>query len=153
MIDKFFHMSRTSLLLISCTGLIIFGYICWFYVYPDVAKVKNIAMNPEKHPGTTVCLNFCPITDKNANEVISSYPGKASYFFLMDTSLVEINKVYSFRGMITPEGKIRVINFQHHPHRNLKYLLSLLSLPVILFLVVKYIGFDKKSFSFIIKNW
>ena len=74
------------------------------------------------------------------------------YHFIVDTSRVELNKFYSFSGIVNPDSKIEVLAIQEHPLRKFKYLCSLLSFIIILYFIMKYIRFDKNLFTLTVKE-
>ncbi len=152
MINKIFQLPGWQLATISLLGLVLLGALCCYLEKPQHQKQLDYFNNPEKYNGVEVLLTFSTVSKKNAKEVFSIHNKKERYCYIIDTSLVKINQCYSFLGNLTADGKIQVKRFQHHPQRIFKRVYSLFSFPLIIFLFIKYVRFDRVLCAFMLKN-
>ena len=151
LLNSFFKLPGFVLALISIFFLILLGYYCWLSE-EQITDNTIYLKNPQLYEGREILSSFCNVDEKLDNEIISRSKYGRVYYFIIDTNVVELNHIYSFKGNISNEGKIIVTDLQKHPHRILKYLFSLLSFPIIIFLIIKYIRFDTSSFTLLIKE-
>ena len=103
----------------------------------------NHLKHPDRYTDQEICIGFVNIIQINDDEIIAIDSRSYRYIFQVNSD-IKLNKgeTYSFRGKITDSGNILVDIVQHHPYRKYKYLLSSLSLILVIFLIIKYIRID-----------
>lgn len=153
MFNKIFQLPGWVLFTVSLLFLFIAGIYSVWQEQRESLQNTIFFENAAQHQGETVCISHVNVYRKTSRGVlaVSSRRGK-KYQLIINPALIKLNQHYSFAGVLNPDGKITVRNFQHHPHRKLKYIFSLLSLPVVLFLLLKYIRWDRAGGGFTVKS-
>lgn len=105
----------------------------------------NLLNHPLEHLQEKIRLGFLKIDEVNDYE-ITGHDSQRKYQLTSDPSMnIRKGETYSFIGMITASGKIRVKEIQHHPYRLHKYLLSSSAILIVLYLIIKNIRIQKKG--------
>ena len=68
-----------------------------------------------------------------------------SYIFFVNNKRLQIGKVYALELYKNHNGGLQLISFKEYPLRKAKYLTSSLSILLILYLVIRFLRFDKKN--------
>jgi len=139
-------------MLFSVAGLIVIAFFLWRNESEAYDTQTQIANNLDQHQGSIICTGFLTIKNKEAGIVTGMDKRGTQYRLHMDTEKISLNERYSFRGQISGDGSLRVISYQHHPYRILKYLVSASSLFIIIYLVIVHIRFNRSSLSLIVVN-
>ena len=153
MFNRIFQLPGWALFTVSLLVLFIAGIYSVRQEQQESRRNSIFFKNAALYQGKPVCLSHVNVFQKNTDGVsaVSSRRGKV-YQLLINPALIQVNQHYSFTGVLNPDGKVIVRNFQHHPHRKLKYIFSLFSLPVVLFLILKYIRWDRTAGGFTVKS-
>lgn len=147
LIDQFFHLPSWLLAFISTIFLLLLGILCLKIVELDNLQKYEYYDNPEKYHNPTITIFYVQILEKKNNLIIGKTKQDSTYQFVIDTNLVKLNHWYSFQGPVQNDHKILVKKFQEHPFRFLKYVLSLLSSIIVIYLLIKYIKFENGYFT------
>jgi len=139
-------------MLLSAAGLIVIAFFLWRNESAAYDTQTQIANNPDQHQGSIICTGFLIIKNKQAGIATGMDKRGIKYRLHMDTEKVFLNERYSFRGQISGDGSLRVISYQHHPYRFLKYLVSASSLFIIIYLLIVHIRFNTSSLCLIVVN-
>lgn len=128
----------------------VMGYISWSAESKQYTKRVQSLIRPGDTSCETICIGYIEITQKTAWGVMGKDNIGNEFLLVTDSDKFKLGERYSFKGAITPEGKIDVLNYQHHPHRSLKYVFSSLSLLLVLFLVGRFIRIERSSLMLIL---
>ncbi len=145
MINRVFGLPRWLLAGFSSLTLI----LLMVYSALEGSKLNHertkIFINPLEHLQEEIRLGFLKIDEVNGYE-ITGHDSQRKYQLTSDPSLnIRKGETYSFIGMITASGKIRIKEIQHHPYRLYKYLLSSSAILIVLYLIIKNIRIQKKG--------
>ena len=145
MINRVFGLPRWLLAGFSSLTLI----LLMVYSALEGSKLNHertkIFSNPLEHLQEEIRLRFLKIDEVNGYE-ITGHDSQRKYQLTSDPSLnIRKGETYSFIGMITTSGKIRIKEIQHHPYRLYKYLLSSSAILIVLYLIIKNIRIQKKG--------
>lgn len=123
-------------------ALIIFSFIRGSKSENDKTYLLN---HPTSHLNEEIRLGFLKIDKVNHYE-ISCRDSQRQYRLISNPTMnILEGDTYSFTGLITASGKIRLTEMQHHPYRLIKYLLSALAIVIALILILKNIRIQKKG--------
>jgi hypothetical protein len=147
-----FNWARWKLLSLSATGLLILAFFIWQGELAIAAEKLFYLNNPQKFKGKEICVSYINVVQKSPGGVIGRDMGGKVYHLQLNSPDILINERYSFKGIIKSDGKIQVSSFQHHPFRVLKYILSALSLAIVLYLIVIHIRFEESVFLLSVRN-
>ncbi len=145
MIKHVFSLPRWLLAGFSSLALI----LLMIYSALEGSKLNHertkIFINPLEHLQEEIRLGFLKIDEVNGYE-ITGHDSQRKYQLTSDPSLnIRKGETYSFIGMITASGKIRIKEIQHHPYRLYKYLLSSSAILIVLYLIIINIRIQKKG--------
>ena len=145
MFDKFFNLPRWLLAGLSSsvlTALMILSFMQGSKLENDRL---NLLIHPNSHLNEEIRLGFLKI-DKVDRSEISGRDSQRQYQLISNPAMnIREGDTYSFTGMITASGKIRLTEIQHHPHRFYKYLISGSAILIALNLIIKNIRIQKKG--------
>ena len=147
-IEKFFNLPRWFLMTIALCFLFWGGY----YGAQQSADEYDTSKEIFQQPGEAICVGYTKIISITRNEIITIDRVGDTYRLITTDTKLRIGEIYSFSGMVTDSGKIQLYTYQHHPFRGLKYVFSLLSMIIIIFLILKYIRYDRATFSLVVKD-
>lgn len=141
--NSFFSLPGWFLTTISLIGIALLMNYAAHRGYQSYEQKTDHLNHPDQYAGQNLCIGFVNIIQINKEEVIAVDSRNYRYFFIIDSDIkIKEGETYSFLGIITDSGKIHVDTVQHHPYRKYKYLLSSLSLILVIFLIIKYIRFN-----------
>ena len=145
MIKRVFCLPRWLLAGFSSLTLILLMVYCVLEGSKLNHERTKILSNPLEHLQEEIRLGFLKIGEVNGYEIMG-HDSQRKYQLTSDPSMnIRKGETYSFIGMITASGKIRIKEIQHHPHRLYKYLLSSSAILIVLYLIIKNIRIQKKG--------
>ena len=145
MFEKLFNLPRWLLAGLSSSVLIVL--IIFSTVQGSKSENERLSLlnHPDRHLNEEIRLGFLKITKVDRYEILGR-DSQRQYQLIGNPSMnIHEGETYSFTGMITASGKIRLTEMQHHPHRLYKYLISGSALLIVLNLVIKNIRMQKKG--------
>jgi hypothetical protein len=151
MIDKFFHLPALILIILSLPMLLLLSAYSYYHEKDFFNELNEQITNPQKNLGKTVYLSYVKIAEVNDNEAVAKNRRGDTYLLFPVSNIIQ-GEYYSFIGKVSLNGKLEIIQQYHQTRWQLKHLLSLLSLLLVLYYIIKYIRFDKNSFLFYIIN-
>lgn len=145
MIKRVFGLPRWLLAGFSSLTLILLMVYCALEGSKLNHEKIKILSNPLEHLQEEIRLGFLNIDEVNGYE-ITGHDSQRKYPLTSDPSMnIWKGETYSFIGMITASGKIRIKEIQHHPYRLYKYLLSSSAILIVLYLIIKNIRIQEKG--------
>ncbi len=151
-IDRLFKLPGWLLAIISLVFLIVTAWSAWRSESTVIQYKRTILQSPEVYAGMRVCMPYARIVRIKRDTAYTVTTARERYRFLVDTNKVRLHQTYSFAGELQSDGSIRVMAVHHHKHRILKYVLSLLSLPIVIYLMVSHFRLDSESWTLIEKS-
>jgi len=133
------------LFLVSSALLLLLGMLSWSGEEDAFERKLHRLQHPHEYESSEICLGYLTIDSLTARSVQASDRAGNAYRFYVDPSGFQTGERYSFRGHIMRNGMIRVADYLHHPQRQLKYAFSLLSLLPLIYLIARYIRFDRNT--------
>jgi hypothetical protein len=145
MFDKIFNLPRWLLAGLSSSVLIVLIIFSTLQGSKSENDRLNQLNHPKRHLNEEISLGFLKISKVNRYE-ISGRDSQRQYQLISNPSMnIREGDTYSFTGMITASGKIRLTEMQHHPHRLYKYLISGSAFLFVFNLIIKNIRIQKKG--------
>ncbi len=148
--DFIFNRPGWQLAFVALGLLIMSAVWTWTIEQRSQFEKYTILENPQEYAGTHVCMPYGKVVLIHADTALTVNSREAKYRFVVDTTVVHLYQTYSFAGVLQGDGTIVVSDVHHHSYRFGKYALSLLSLPIMIWLIVKYIRFDQSTLSLIV---
>jgi hypothetical protein len=145
--DFLFNRSRWMIMVIPCLLLVLLGVLSWSMESRRYDEKLYKLQHPKQAAAELVCIGYIRIDQKTGKGVQGMDQSGTQYRFLIDPKDFVLGDRYSLKGRITADGSILVESYQHHPHRILKHAFSLLSLILVLYILRRYIRFDRSSWS------
>jgi hypothetical protein len=108
--------------------------------------------NSQEHINQEITLGFIKIDNVGKNQ--ASAHDRFFKYRLVFRPPIQLNsgERYSVIGSITVDGSIKIKQIMHHPYRTLKYAISALSLILVVYIGRKYLRWDIKTKTIMIKN-
>ena len=145
MLDKFFKLPSWILIIISIFILISLAVYSWYHEKDEYKNTKDKISNYKDNAGEKILISYSKIIEINDQQILVKNR-RGDIFTLYPVHSVQKDEYYSFYGKIRKYGRVEIIQQYPHPKWQLKHLLSLLSIILVLYYIIKYIRLDKTSY-------
>ena len=144
---------RLEIIFIPLIAVLVLSWFGWYSYQKQNRELKDLRYkinHISELAGQEITLSYSYAREIKSDTVrIYSWNVGEAYFIIPGNHFKKDN-VYTVKGIMQADGTVKATAYQHHPHRKFKYLLSLLSLPLILILLFKHLRFDKQKMRFYI---
>jgi hypothetical protein len=147
--NKFLQLPAWFLASISLLMLALLSTYSWYHEKDFYKDLNDQIAKPQENLVKKVYINYVKIITIDGDEVTAKNR-RGDVYRLYPARNIKQDEYYSFLGKVAPDGKVEIIQPYHQARWQLKHLLSLLSLFLVLYYIIKYIRFDQNSFLFYI---
>lgn len=146
-------LPTTILIIVSLLGLALTAWWGYQYRVQEYHQLIDFLRHPEKHIGESSHIYYATVTESRDSLLICWQPN-SNYWRVINKTGREfrVGEKVTVRGHISADTLFIADEIQNHPHRSAKYLVSLLSLPIIGFLLFRSVTFSFREMRFKIKD-